>query len=279
MKQPRPLRSASERNIFPSERGVSPISSTEARSPPKEDHSIREKARTDPLYDAKPDKNGKYICPKFIQGQCNHPPTQQRCVYNKYVDSHLRPYRCKFSDKSECEELRFSSNACLLRHEREAHGEHSHGVNPYLCIFKDCERARPGMGFPRRWNQRDHMKRVHQHEEADSPPKKSSTSMSNAKRRKCPNVPTSTAMRRSSSSTAAKVQAMSKASVQVHKYGPISRTQYGIPEMYPVQCQDYDDMIPLPMSMFDVQLSQPLAASRTSRISRTSSSSTRAYPS
>ena len=43
-------------------------------------------------------------------------------------------------------------------------------MNPYLCKFLECDRARDGNGFPRRWNQRDHMKRVHQYEEDNSPP-------------------------------------------------------------------------------------------------------------
>lgn len=48
------------------------------------------------------------------------------------------------------------------------HGMHNHGINPYLCKFPGCERARPDNGFPRRWNQRDHMKRVHGYEEVDN---------------------------------------------------------------------------------------------------------------
>ena len=55
----------------------------------------------------------------------------------------------------------FSSTACLLRHEREAHGMHGHGEKPYQCEFTDCERSFSGNGFPRRWNLQDHMKRVH----------------------------------------------------------------------------------------------------------------------
>lgn len=38
---------------------------------------------------------------------------------------------------------------------------HGHGDKPHLCHFPECERSTPGNGFPRRWNLRDHMKRVH----------------------------------------------------------------------------------------------------------------------
>ena len=58
----------------------------------------------------------------------------------------------------------FSSTACLLRHEREAHSMHGHGNKPHLCHFPDCERAAEDNGFPRRWNLFDHMKRVHDYD-------------------------------------------------------------------------------------------------------------------
>ena len=57
----------------------------------------------------------------------------------------------------------FSSTACLLRHEREAHGMHGHGDRPHLCTYNGCERGLTGNGFPRRYNLFDHMKRVHDH--------------------------------------------------------------------------------------------------------------------
>ena len=41
---------------------------------------------------------------------------------------------------------------------------HGHGARPHLCHFRDCERAVPGHGFPRRYNLFDHMKRVHQYD-------------------------------------------------------------------------------------------------------------------
>lgn len=38
---------------------------------------------------------------------------------------------------------------------------HGHGDKPFLCKYEGCERGVPGNGFPRHWNLRDHMKRVH----------------------------------------------------------------------------------------------------------------------
>lgn len=38
---------------------------------------------------------------------------------------------------------------------------HGHGDKPYLCTYEGCERAISGNGFPRQWNLRDHMRRVH----------------------------------------------------------------------------------------------------------------------
>jgi hypothetical protein len=73
----------------------------------------------------------------------------------------LKPYRCKVPACMDAQ-LQFSSNACLFRHEREAHGFHGHGDNPHLCLFEGCDRSIPGYGFPRRWNLFDHMKRVHE---------------------------------------------------------------------------------------------------------------------
>ncbi|KAF2743404.1 hypothetical protein M011DRAFT_471349 [Sporormia fimetaria CBS 119925] len=77
---------------------------------------------------------------------------------SKYVDSHLKPFRC---NKKNCVGVQFSSTACLLRHEREAHGMHGHGSRPHLCHFRECDRSEPGNGFPRRYNLFDHMRRVH----------------------------------------------------------------------------------------------------------------------
>lgn len=135
-------------------------------------------ARDHPLYhNATAGPDGLYHCPWEGDASCQHKPEKLKCNYeydpillnlggpelmkwchSKYVDSHLKPYRCKMAT---CENLSFSSTACLLRHEREAHAMHGHGDKPYLCKYEGCERGVAGNGFPRHWNLRDHMKRVH----------------------------------------------------------------------------------------------------------------------
>lgn len=79
-------------------------------------------------------------------------------VCSKNVDSHLKPYHCKTPG---CEDSKFSSTACLLRHEREAHGYHGYGERPHSCPYVTCDRHPPGSGFPRKWNLLDHQRRVH----------------------------------------------------------------------------------------------------------------------
>lgn len=124
---------------------------------------------------------------------------------SKHLDSHLKPYRCKLS---ACSTLAFSSTACLLRHEREAHGMHGHGDKPHLCTYQDCERSIPGNGFPRRWNLYDHMRRVHNHPgQASSPGSTSPTPSSTSS--VCPGQPT-LAIRKRRTSNSSKAEAMKK---------------------------------------------------------------------
>ncbi|KAF2014924.1 hypothetical protein BU24DRAFT_463663 [Aaosphaeria arxii CBS 175.79] len=134
---------------------LSPSDAAEAQNMEEEQGKV---ARSHPLYQAQPDESGKYHCPHEGTTTCNHKPTPLKCNYDKYVDSHLKPFRC---NKKVCVGVQFSSTACLLRHEREAHGMHGHGSRPHLCHFADCERSVMGNGFPRRYNLFDHMKRVH----------------------------------------------------------------------------------------------------------------------
>ncbi|KAE9376196.1 hypothetical protein N431DRAFT_371266 [Stipitochalara longipes BDJ] len=118
-------------------------------------------ARDHPLYhNVTPKADGLYHCPfeDDPKTNCTHKPEKLKCNYDKFVDSHLKPYKCKVNT---CKDLSFSSTACLLRHERVAHAMHGHGDKPFLCTYEGCERGVPGNGFPRHWNLRDHMKRVH----------------------------------------------------------------------------------------------------------------------
>ncbi|KAL1875763.1 hypothetical protein VTK73DRAFT_9824 [Phialemonium thermophilum] len=155
------------------------------------------------------DADGLYHCPWEGDASCNHRPEKLKCNYDKFVDSHLKPYRCKVE---ACENVRFSSTACLLRHEREAHAMHGHGDKPFLCTYEGCERSLPGCGFPRQWNLRDHMRRVHndngtgtqsttapanQAPAAGSPPSTSANSASKGRKRK-KDIPESSSHRKSS---------------------------------------------------------------------------------
>lgn len=140
------------------------------------------RARTHPLYSARAGSDGNYHCPYAADAEmdCGHKPTKLKCnyeygvpstlckslqtdtFYSKYIDSHIKPFRCKHKNcNTNDNQFGFSSTACLLRHEREAHGLHGHGTKPFLCHFNDCERAVHDNGFPRNYNLLDHMKRVH----------------------------------------------------------------------------------------------------------------------
>jgi hypothetical protein len=86
---------------------------------------------------------------------------------------------------------------------------HGHGDKPFLCTYEGCERANPGCGFPRQWNLRDHMRRVHNDNgipappvAASSPPADASGASSSSKGRKRKSkdaTETSTTGRKSSS--------------------------------------------------------------------------------
>ncbi|KAF2710154.1 hypothetical protein K504DRAFT_252767 [Pleomassaria siparia CBS 279.74] len=149
------LTSLAAKSIADEEDLLSPRDAAEAKNMEEEQGKA---ARSHKLYQAQPDASGQYHCPQEGQQGCTHRPTNLKCNYDKYVDSHLKPFRC---NKKVCIGVQFSSTACLLRHEREAHGMHGHGSRPHLCQFEDCERSVDGHGFPRRYNLFDHMKRVH----------------------------------------------------------------------------------------------------------------------
>ncbi|RMZ90413.1 hypothetical protein DV736_g2348, partial [Chaetothyriales sp. CBS 134916] len=163
---------------------------------------------------------------------------------SKYLDSHLRPYKCKSpACVAEGDDARFSSNACLFRHEREAHGMHCHGMNPYLCKFPNCPRSQPENGFPRSWNRRDHMKRVHQwvpQKEDDEAVNRRPAPES--RRRKGTSAPSPVPMKRSDSSHYAQAgpARYSKDAHQAEMYKPMHT----------------DNVMAYGVSMSDIQFSQ-----------------------
>ena len=151
--------------------GLESLSPGEAK---KYEEERTKSARTDPLYLTVPGSDGLYACPFQTETNCSHKKTNLKCNFeyvmshsliiplltstSKFLDSHIKPFRCK---REKCDDVKFSSTACLLRHERENHGMHGHGDRPHLCYYPECDRSRAGHGFPRRYNAFDHMKRVH----------------------------------------------------------------------------------------------------------------------
>ncbi|KAL2752612.1 hypothetical protein ACRALDRAFT_2112831 [Sodiomyces alcalophilus JCM 7366] len=175
-----------------------------------------ESARDHPLYkNATPGPDGLFHCPWEGQPNCNHKPEKLKCNYDKFVDSHLKPYRCK---DPACQNSRFSSTACLLRHEREAHAMHGHGDKPFLCTYEGCDRSVPGNGFPRQWNLRDHMRRVHNDSRLPGSPTTSSQGQQSKgrKRKEAPKA-TSAASRKA----AAKASAVEAAAKGVQAQRPL----------------------------------------------------------
>lgn len=65
---------------------------------------------------------------------------------------------------------------------------HGHGEKPYLCTYEGCERSVVGHGFPRQWNLRDHMRRVHNDNgttaQPASPPASGAAASSRGRKRK-----------------------------------------------------------------------------------------------
>lgn len=94
---------------------------------------------------------------------------------------------------------------------------HGHGDKPYLCTYEGCDRAVPGCGFPRNWNLRDHMRRVHNDNGQSlgsgiSPAGRGSASHSaKGRKRKSKDIAELTAQGRKSAAKAASVDAAAAA--------------------------------------------------------------------
>lgn len=81
---------------------------------------------------------------------------------------------------------------------------HGHGEKPFLCEYENCDRAVPGNGFPRHWNLRDHMRRVHNDSgvakssaSGNSPPPAATLTVSARSKKRKHEKPTSVTMERS----------------------------------------------------------------------------------
>lgn len=83
------------------------------------------------------------------------------------MDKHERPHKCSVA---ACEKLSgFTYAGGLLRHEREVHNLHGGPKASRKCPYADCKRS-TGIGFTRKENLQEHLRRVHRGVE-DRPPK------------------------------------------------------------------------------------------------------------
>ena len=74
------------------------------------------------------------------------------------MDRHTRPYTC---EEPGCENIRgFTYSGGLHRHQREVHRHHGGPKAKCMCPHQDCKRS-TGLGFSRRENLLEHLRRVH----------------------------------------------------------------------------------------------------------------------
>lgn len=92
------------------------------------------------------------------------------------MDKHERPYVCK---EPECENIRgFTYSGGLLRHQREVHRQHGGPKASCMCPYPDCKRH-VGVGFSRKENLAEHLRRVHRDAGADQTQKEASEGAQN----------------------------------------------------------------------------------------------------
>ena len=79
---------------------------------------------------------------------------------SNHMDKHVRPYRCS---QPSCAKLQgFTYSGGLIQHEKEVHGKHGALKMHRLCPYEGCTRSSKGMGFTRKANLNEHIRRVHQ---------------------------------------------------------------------------------------------------------------------
>ncbi|EXJ54636.1 hypothetical protein A1O7_09977 [Cladophialophora yegresii CBS 114405] len=115
------------------------------RSPPRNDH-------------------GQMFCDHVNCRGKNSPTFKRVCEWNKHMDRHERPYKCR---ESGCElNPGFTYSGGLLRHQREVHKMHLSTKQPLFCPFPNCNRS-SGTGFTRKENLEEHKRRRHLEELSD----------------------------------------------------------------------------------------------------------------
>jgi hypothetical protein len=83
---------------------------------------------------------------------------------SKHMDKHERPYKCPAPG---CEKLLgFTYSGGLLRHQREVHKMHGGTKEALYCPYANCKRN-TGIGFTRKENRDEHVRRVHRRSTAD----------------------------------------------------------------------------------------------------------------
>jgi hypothetical protein len=116
-----------------------------ARSPPRNEH-------------------GQMFCDHVNCRGKNHQTFKRVCEWNKHMDRHERPYKCR---ESGCElNPGFTYSGGLLRHQREVHKMHLSTKQPLFCPFPNCNRS-SGTGFTRKENLEEHKRRRHLEELSD----------------------------------------------------------------------------------------------------------------
>ena len=84
---------------------------------------------------------------------------------SKHMDRHTRPYTC---EEPGCENIRgFTYAGGLHRHQREVHRQHGGPKAKCMCPHQDCKRS-TGLGFSRRENLLEHLRRVHRNVPSES---------------------------------------------------------------------------------------------------------------
>lgn len=114
---------------------------------------------------------GLLYCDHAEHAQMQPPVFPRKCEWRKHMDKHERPYVC---EEPECENRGFTYSGGLTRHQREVHRQHGGPKASCMCPFPDCKRH-VGIGFSRKENLAEHVRRVHREADADQPQKEASS--------------------------------------------------------------------------------------------------------